>query len=220
MLADRAAVLAKQATVAQCKDFGGGRCWSDHVSQPVDLAALQIHAPKQRHGNLGLAILEELVSLLGADDVAGKQNHSGRPDTLHKGSQGGRHLCAVKADDEELPDIAGAPRTTSCLPLGGDLESPVSSVCLCGQICFLSSESKFKASSGVSRFKSTSRSFSSTGCEMGVKIVNCAAGAGRESSFPSCPVSCRSAFSCSFRTSRARSITSFGNPASLATSMP
>src|ERR1039457_5386478 len=40
-------------------------------------------------------------------------------------------------------------------------------------ICLFSSASKFSASSGVNRFKSTSRSFSSTGCDSGVKIVSC-----------------------------------------------
>ena len=59
-----------------------------------------------------------------------------------------------------------------------------------------------------------------TGCDSGVKIVNCAAGRGREWSLASCSVTRCSAFSCSASTSRARSITSFGNPASFATSIP
>src|SRR5439155_170006 len=68
--------------------------------------------------------------------------------------------------------------------------------------CFFSSASKFSASSGVNRFKSTSRSFSSTGCERGVKIVNCG-GAGSAPGVR-CPVTWCSALSCSARTSRAR----------------
>jgi hypothetical protein len=43
-------------------------------------------------------------------------------------------------------------------------------------ICFFNSDNKFKASSGVRRFKSTSRSCSTTGCDSAVKIVNCVAG--------------------------------------------
>ncbi len=52
---------------------------------------------------------------------------------------------------------------------------PALSLIACGgQISFFNSASKFNASRGVSRFKSTSRNLSSTGCDRGVKIVNCA----------------------------------------------
>src|ERR1022692_4428393 len=90
-----------------------------------------------------------------------------------------------------------------------------------GYISFFNSASKFSASSGVSRFKSTSRSFSSTGCESGVKMVNCTGRSGSVD-LPGVrwPESRCSDDSCSASTSRARTTTSFGNPASFATSIP
>ena len=69
---------------------------------------------------------------------------------VKQGREARRHFRAVEADDQEL---AGR-----------------------GQISFLSSASRFSASSGVRQFKSTARNFSSTGCDRGVKMVSCAAG--------------------------------------------
>src|SRR5579863_8342995 len=125
-----------------------------------------------------------------------------------------RHLHAVEADDQQLADFVdfGACSRNYHRKFFLLLST------LGGQLSFFSYASRFNASSGVSPFRSTSRSFSSTGCEIGVKIVNCVGGG--DAPGDRCSVSSRSADSCSVNTSRARAITSFGSPASLATSMP
>src|SRR5580692_8308936 len=145
------------------------------------------------------------MRLRGAGDVASKQDRSGWLNLREQGSEARRHLGCIEADDEKLANLFM--NTTS-------FRHHYS-------ICLFNSASKFSASRGVNRFKSTSRSLSSTGWERGVKMVNCV---GRSDSLAEPGVRCsesrRSADSCSASTSRARTTTSFGNPASLATSMP
>jgi hypothetical protein len=50
--------------------------------------------------------------LFSADNIPRKQNHTRRLDPLQQGSQAGRHLRPIEADDKKLPNptgVAGGP---------------------------------------------------------------------------------------------------------------
>lgn len=94
------------------------------------------------------------MRLLSAYDIAREKDYARGLQPGEQGAEARRRLSAVEADDKQLADLIG----DGC--------------CSFQSTCFFNSASKFKASSGVKRFKSTSRSFSKTGCESGVKIVS------------------------------------------------
>src|SRR5579864_557933 len=161
------------------------------------------------------------------NDIARKQDYSAGLNTGEQIRQLWRHLRAVEADDEQLADFCRRGREfflrrvhlrsiSRRIPRLAVEQSDPESYCT----CFFNSASKLRASSGVKLFRSMACSFSSTGCESGVKIVSCAARGTGESPAASCALNRDSASSCSASTSRARRTTSSGSPASLATSIP
>ena len=52
-----------------------------------------------------LAVFQQFVGLVGGRDVASEENDAGRLEPGEKRPKPGRHLGAVKADDEELTSI-------------------------------------------------------------------------------------------------------------------
>ncbi len=119
-------------------------------------AAFEIDAGEEGSRDALLAIAQKTPRLLGSLYVAREQNHSCGLQTREQGTEPRGHLRAVKADDQELADLLACDFVEQSL-------MHLSALDLVAQISFFNSASKFNASSGVSRFKSTSRNFSSTG---------------------------------------------------------
>src|SRR5579864_1006824 len=220
-------MLAEKLGMSARKNVGGRRRGSENVAKAVYTPPLEIHASQQWLAHAGLAFLQQRVGLRRINNVARKQDYSAGLNTGEQIRQLRRHFRAVEANDEKLADSFRRSRAFFSrrahlgwirrrIPrLAGEQSDPVS-YCT----CFFNSASKFRASSGVKLFRSTAYSFSSTGCESGVKMVSCAARGAGESPAASCALNRDSASSCSASTSRARRTTSSGSPASLATSMP
>ena len=96
-------MLAKQVAIAGRENVRRGRRRPDHIAQPIDFSAFQIDARKKRSRNVCLAIAQQLVGLLGADDIAREQNHARRLNALEQGSEPRGHLRAIEPDDESWP---------------------------------------------------------------------------------------------------------------------
>jgi hypothetical protein len=94
------------------------------------------------------------VRLFSTGNIASEKDYARRLQPCEQGTETRGHFSSVEADNKQLADLTG--------DWAGYLQST----------CFFNSANRFKASSGVKRFKSTSRSFSKTGCDSGVKIVN------------------------------------------------
>ena len=102
--ADHFAVLAEELAVAGGKDVGGGRASAEDVAEAVDAASFHVHSGEERGGDAGLAVLEQLVGLLSAGDVAGEEDDAGGLYSGQQGGEAGGHLGAVEADDQQLAD--------------------------------------------------------------------------------------------------------------------
>jgi hypothetical protein len=105
VFADDLAVLAKELAISSGKDFGSGRRGAEDIAEAVDASTFEIDAGKERRGEAVLASAQEMVSLAGMFDVAGKKNYAGGLDAREQGSEARRHLGAVEADDQELADL-------------------------------------------------------------------------------------------------------------------
>ena len=87
------------------KTCAGDGAGSEHVAETVHGAAFEVDAGEERRRDVFLAVAQESMRLLGAGDVAGKQDHARGLDAREQGSETRRHLGAVEADDEELADV-------------------------------------------------------------------------------------------------------------------
>src|SRR6266850_8527842 len=141
------------------------------------------------------------MDLIRAIDISRKEHHPCGLDGIEQGLDIGRDGWAFEAHDHQLSYL-------QVKVVHYDFRS------------FLSSCSSVSASSGVRLSTSASRSRSATFCETGVNMVNCTFEFASGKSCVRPALKRCSALSCSASTSRARVITSGGNPASLATSIP
>src|SRR6266850_8344814 len=141
------------------------------------------------------------MNLVRAIDISREEHHPCRLDGIKHGLDIGRDGWAFEAHDHQLSYL-------QVKVVHYDFRS------------FLSSCSKVNASNGVKLSTSASRNRSATFCETGVNMVNCTFELASGKSCVNPALKRCSAFSCSASTSRARVITSCGNPASLATSIP
>src|SRR3982074_1036790 len=98
-------MLAKKRAAARGKNLRRRRRRTKNVAETVYGAAFKVHASEKRRRNALLALAEKGVRLLGAGDVADKQNHSRWLNLGEQGSDARRHLSSVETDDEELADL-------------------------------------------------------------------------------------------------------------------
>ena len=154
-IANHPAVFAIESAVAGGEDLGRGRERSYRRPKAVDASAFHVDASKQRSRDACLAVLQQLMGLRGRNDIAGEKNDPRRLNARQQSAEAGRHFRRFETNDEKLAEVV----------IHGWVNYST---------CFLSSAKRFNASSGVRRLRSSSRRRSSTGCESGVKMVNCA----------------------------------------------
>src|SRR5271154_3359222 len=99
---------AKKFAVSGREHLRRRRRRSEHIAKPIDTSAFQIDAREQRRGNTLSAIAQQPPSLLRALYIAREQNNPRRLQSRKQGTEPRRHLRAVEANDQELPDRLGA----------------------------------------------------------------------------------------------------------------
>jgi len=102
---DDASMLAVEFTASGGKYFRWGRRGTENLAETVDRSTFEVNAGEQRRRNVFLASAKQAMRLIGAGDVAGKENYACRLDAFEQGSEARRHLSAVEADDQELADV-------------------------------------------------------------------------------------------------------------------
>lgn len=95
-------MFAKQFAIAGSEDIRSRWSWAQNVAKAIDGSTFKIDAGKQWRLDAILAVAEQLPRLLRSSNVTREKDHAGR---LHLGQQGRQprgHLCAIKADNEQL----------------------------------------------------------------------------------------------------------------------
>src|SRR5260370_32214683 len=99
VFADHASMLAKERSTARSKNLCRRRRRTEHFAETIHGTAFKVHASEKRRRYALLAFVQESVRLLGSGDIAGKQNHTRRPNLREQGGEPRRHLGPVEADD-------------------------------------------------------------------------------------------------------------------------
>ena len=99
------AVLAKELVIVAAENRGCGRRRTSDIAEAINAATFHVDASEYRDGNACAAISEQFVGLLCSCDVASEEDHARGLDAGEQGTQAGRHLRAIEANDEELADV-------------------------------------------------------------------------------------------------------------------
>src|SRR5262249_44384738 len=103
--ANHAAVAAKKLAVAGGGNFGGGGRGREHIAQAIHRAAFHVNTAKQRSGDAGVALGEQIEGLGRVLNGAGEQDDAAGLECAQQDVKRAGGFSGVEAGDKELAAI-------------------------------------------------------------------------------------------------------------------